>query len=37
MNTAQNKNKLKKKKKKGNKNDLIIPLNIALGNFLCCH
>ena len=36
MNTAQNKNKLKKKKK-GNKNDLINPLNIALGNFLCCH
>ena len=36
MNTAQNKNKFKKKKK-GNKNDLIIPLSIALGNFLCCH
>lgn len=35
MNTAQNKNKLKKKK--GNKNDLIIPLNVALGNFLCCY
>ena len=38
MNTAQNKNKFKKKRKKiGNENNLIIPLNFALGNFLCCY